>query len=98
VLLIEDLVTTGGSSLAGVEALREAGAVVEDCIAITSYGFAMSEQAFKVMGVHLHTLTPFSTLAREAFKKSLLSDEAMAVIEDWLVDPHGWGERNGFQV
>jgi orotate phosphoribosyltransferase len=98
VLLIEDLVTTGGSSLAGVEALREAGAVIEECLAITSYGFAMSEQSFKVMHVRLHTLTPFSTLVREAFKQNIFGEDQMTIIEDWLVDPHGWGERQGFQA
>ena len=98
VLLIEDLVTTGGSSLAGVEALREAGAVIEECLAITSYGFAMSEHSFKVMGVHLHTLSPFSIIVREARKMNIFDDAAMKVVEDWLVDPHGWGERQGFQA
>jgi orotate phosphoribosyltransferase len=97
VLLIEDLVTTGGSSLAGVEALREVGAIVQDCFAITSYGLAMSEESFKIMGVHLHTLTPFSTIVRTAFQMGIFSRDAMDVIEDWLVDPHGWGERHNFE-
>lgn len=98
VLLIEDLVTTGGSSLAGVEALRESGAEITDCLAVTSYGFAMSEQAFKIMQVRLYTLTPFSTIVRKAYQTGVFGAAEMAVIEDWLLDPHGWAERRGFQV
>lgn len=97
VLLIEDMVTTGGSSLAGVEGLRDAGALVSDCVAITSYGFAMSEQAFKVLGVRLHVLAGFRTIAQEARRSGRFSPEEMEVVEDWLSDPHGWAERQGLE-
>lgn len=93
VLLIEDLVTTGSSSLAGVEALRADGAVVEDCLAITGYGFPVAAHAFKVLGVRLHLLTPFSVIARVAREQGYLSDNELAVIEDWMGDPHGWMRR-----
>lgn len=93
VLLIEDLVTTGSSSLAGVEALRAAGAAVEDCLAITGYGFPMAERAFAVMGVRLHLLTPFAAIARAAQQAGYLTPEALNMIEDWMRDPHGWMQR-----
>src|SRR5262245_26696238 len=57
VLLVEDLVTTGGSSLLGVEALRQDGAQVTDCLAIVSYGFRQATEAFQAADVRLHTLT-----------------------------------------
>jgi orotate phosphoribosyltransferase len=98
VLLIEDLVTTGGSSLAGVEALRETGAIVQDCFAITSYGFAMSEQAFKVMDVRLHTLTSFHIIVQEAAKMGRFNRDQLALIEDWLKDPHRWAEGQKLQA
>lgn len=97
VLLVEDMVTTGGSSLAGVEGLRDAGALVHDCLAITSYGFAMSEQAFKVLGVRLHVLADFRTIAQEARRSGRFSVEEMDAVEDWLSDPHGWAERQGLE-
>jgi orotate phosphoribosyltransferase len=95
VLLIEDLVTTGSSSLAGVEALRAAGAVVEDCLAITGYGFPMADRAFAVMGVRLHLLTPFAAIARAAQEAGYLTQEALDMIEDWMRDPHRWMQQRG---
>src|SRR5579875_587055 len=62
VLLVEDLVTTGSSSLSGVQALRDAEAIVTDCLAIISYGFAEAELAFETARVRLHTLTNFETV------------------------------------
>lgn len=93
VLLIEDLVTTGGSSLGGVAALRDAGATVEDCLAITTYGFAMSQQAFQIAGVRLHTLTNFNTIVQVALQEGLFGEAEQAIIESWLQDPHQWAER-----
>jgi orotate phosphoribosyltransferase len=90
VLLIEDLVTTGGSSLSGVEALRQAGAICEDCLAIISYGFEEARSAFRGADVRLHTLTSFDEILKEAGSRF-----DAAVVLDWLHDPHGWAERNG---
>ncbi len=92
VLLIEDLVTTGGSSLFGVEALREAGAVIEDCLCITTYGFAEAQQAFADANMTLHPLTPFATIVAEASKQGLFGDAERQVLEDWMHDPHNWGK------
>lgn len=90
VLLVEDLVTTGGSSLSGVAALREAGAVVEHCFAIISYGFKEARRAFDEADVTLHTLTSFDHILKAA------GDTIdQAIIRDWLRDPYGWTERHG---
>jgi orotate phosphoribosyltransferase len=90
VLLVEDLVTTGGSSLSGVAALREAGADVEDCFAIISYGFTEARMAFAEADVRLHTLTSFDEILKAA-------GEAIdqVTIRDWLRDPYGWAGRQG---
>ncbi|MFZ5376538.1 MAG: orotate phosphoribosyltransferase [Patescibacteria group bacterium] len=93
VLLIEDLVTTGGSSLAGVESLRQAGAVVTDCLVIVSYGFEESVEAFAQAGVNLHSLTDFPTILSEAIKRNLLTEEQKTSIESWLEDPFGWANK-----
>ena len=95
VLLVEDLVTTGGSSLAGVEALRQDSATVQDCLAIISYGFEEARQAFERAEVRLHTLTSFEEILQQAGESGQLGQADLAVIHDWLDDPHGWAERQG---
>ena len=96
VLLVEDLVTTGGSSLAGVTALRAAGAIVTDCLAIVSYGFAEALDAFQAAGMRLTPLTTFDVLRAEAQQMGKLSAAQVAVVADWQADPHGWAARHGF--
>lgn len=91
VLLVEDMVTTGGSSLKGVESLRAAGATVTDCLAITSYGFAMSRQAFEVMGVRLHALVSFPVIVDEALAQGRFDADVHRIISAWLDNPHQWG-------
>ncbi|MBZ0303009.1 MAG: orotate phosphoribosyltransferase [Anaerolineae bacterium] len=93
ILLVEDMITTGGSSLSGVTALREAGAVVSTCLTITTFGFAMSQQAFQVAGVNLYMLTDIRTIVQEARRAGYFGDAEQRIIEDWLQDPHGWAER-----
>lgn len=93
VLLVEDLVTTGESSLHGVNALREAGALVSDVIAIVSYGFAEAKNAFSQANVRLHTLTRFDVITQAALEMGQYGPEEKAVIDDWLRDPHGWAAR-----
>jgi len=96
VLLIEDLVTTGGSSLSGVKALREEGATVEDCLVIISYGFKEAQKSFKKDKVRLHALTSFPVVLQEAVKMKKITKDVKNIVEDWLSDPHGWAERHGF--
>jgi orotate phosphoribosyltransferase len=93
VLLIEDLVTTGGSSLSGVEALRAEGAVVTDLLAIVSYGFHEAVDAFASAGVRLHTLTSFPVIQAEALASGRFDAATVAIVEDWLADPVGWASR-----
>lgn len=90
ILLVEDLVTTGGSSLRGVEALRDAGATVTDCLCIATYGFADAQHSFDEAHVHLHPLTPFSAIIVEASKRGLFAEADLALLEAWMRDPHGW--------
>ncbi|MCY4146053.1 MAG: orotate phosphoribosyltransferase [Chloroflexi bacterium] len=89
VLLIEDLVTTGGSSLSGVAALREAGATVVDVCAIISYGFG--EAAFARAGLRLHTLTNLESVLRESQARGNLDPAQLAIVLNWFADPYEWG-------
>lgn len=93
VLLVEDLVTTGGSSLSGVEALRAEGATVTDCLSIVSYGFQEAKQAFAAAGVRLHTLTSFPVIVQQALATGRFDESVTNVVNDWLADPVGWATR-----
>lgn len=93
VILVEDLVTTGSSSLSGVEALREAGALSTDCLAIVSYGFPDSKKAFATAKVTLHPLTSFQDILQEAVKQAKITSVQRAVVEEWLADPWKWSKK-----
>jgi orotate phosphoribosyltransferase len=97
VVLVEDLVTTGGSSLAAVEALRAEGAVVTDMLAIISYGFPEAVELFERAGVKLHATTDFETVLAVAKQQGVLSDADATVVQDWLTEPRGWAKRQGIE-
>jgi len=93
VVLLEDLITTGGSSLAGVEALREQGAVVEDCLVIVSYGFEESVVQFAAAGVKLHSLTTFPVILDVATEQGVLTEQQKKTVQAWYTNPHDWGKN-----
>ncbi len=93
VILIEDQISTGGSSLSGVEALREAGAIVDHCLAITSYGFPESWQAFAEAGVTLHILAGFDDLLPRLLSSGNIDNDQLAVLMGWLSNPVEWQSR-----
>lgn len=90
VLLVEDLVTTGGSSLDSVNALRAEGALVQDVLAIASYGFDEAVAAFAVANVRLHTLTHFDEIMQAAVLMGKLEASQRAVVQQWFKDPRHW--------
>lgn len=92
VLLVEDLVTTGGSSLAGVMLLRQAGAIVTDCLAISSYGLQQAEENFANAEVNLHTLTNFDAIWQYARSKMDLEEDVIAAVDAWQANPYDWGQ------
>jgi orotate phosphoribosyltransferase len=96
VVLVEDLVTTGGSSLSAVEALRAEGAVVRDCLCIISYGFAEGRENFAKAGVNVHALTTFADVLEAALAHGKLDDDGAATVRNWLSDPRGWAKRRGY--
>jgi orotate phosphoribosyltransferase len=95
VLLVEDLVTTGGSSLSGIEALRAEGAIVTDCLAIISYGFSDAMEKFAAAGVRLYPLTTFGAVLQIAVSRSIIDEAGAARVRNWLKDPHGWAKQRG---
>lgn len=95
VVLVEDLVSTGGSSLAAVEALREAGAEVLATLAVFSYAFDRAAAAFEEAGVPLATLTDYPALLGVATEMGVVSEADLAALRAWREDPDGWSAAVG---
>ena len=96
-LLVEDLVTTGSSSLSGVEALRAEGATVTDCLTIISYNLPEAVDNFASAGVRLHPLTSFAAVLEVALERGIIDEAAAASVRDWLGEPHGWAKRHSLE-
>ena len=91
VIVIEDLISTGNSSLLAVEALREAGANVKGMAAIFSYGFQVAEDNFKKSNLELYTLSNYENLLTLAVAKKYISEEEEKTLTDWSKNPSEWG-------
>ena len=94
VIVIEDLVSTGKSSLLAVDALREVGANVKGMLAIFTYQLPAAEENFKAKECSLHTLTNYETLIYKAIEEKYISEEDQQSLLEWRKDPQGWSERN----
>jgi orotate phosphoribosyltransferase len=91
VVVIEDLISTGGSSLGAVRALREAGCDVLGMAAIFTYEFSKSENGFKAAGCELHTLSNYSALISTAVDTGYITNDEVETLKKWRLDPAGWG-------
>jgi orotate phosphoribosyltransferase len=90
VVVIEDLISTGGSSLKAVEALREYGCIVKGMAAIFTYGFEKSEKAFKDAKCNLITLSDYPTLIKKAFDQSFVNAKEIEQLKEWRKKPDTW--------
>ena len=90
VVLIEDLISTGGSSLKAAQAMREAGFDVIGMVAIFTYGFEQSEKNFEQEKVPLVCLSDFNHLLQEAVAKKQLNDTQLIYVKSWRLDPGNW--------
>ena len=93
VLLIEDLVSTGGSSLAGIESIRNEGGIVNDCLVIVSYDFNEAKEAFEKAKVKLHPTTFFPIILYEAITLGKISETQAQEVKEWFNDPHSWANK-----
>ncbi len=93
VVVVEDLISTGGSSLQAVEALKTAGANVQGMVAIFTYGFDVSVENFKNAGVTLNTLGNYDTLLQLAVTKEYITEEEHETLKEWRKNPSGWGQN-----
>ena len=92
VVVVEDLISTGGSSLAAVDALQKSGAIVLGMVAIFSYNFIKSRRAFENANVELHTLSHYEALLEQAVEENYIKAEDMNVLKEWRINPETWGK------
>jgi orotate phosphoribosyltransferase len=90
VVLIEDLISTGKSSLNAVKALKESGATVKGMVAIFSYGFDLASENFKNSNVYLSTLSDYSHLLEQAMDSKYITEKELDTLTEWRKDPENW--------
>jgi len=93
VLVIEDLISTGMSSLQAVEAIRQVPAQVVGVLAIFQYGMPKATEAFEKAGCPFHTLTDFKTIIQVAAEKHIIEHDHLELLGSWSADPQAWSEN-----
>ncbi len=93
VVVVEDLISTGKSSLQAVAALREAGCEVAGLVGIFNYGFNEAAENFKSAKCPFFTLSNYSALVDYAQKHNFVLEEDLKLLRKWREDPQGWGEK-----
>lgn len=93
VVVIEDLISTGGSSLKAVEAIRRDGSEVLGMIAIFTYGFAVAEQKFKAAKVKLTALCNYEAVLTEALATNYITVEDIETLKEWRLNPSEWNKE-----
>lgn len=92
-VVIEDLVSTGGSSLKAVEALRERGLEVKGMMAIFTYGLQKAAENFKQLNCELTTLTDYESLIRKASEDNYITEKDLQSLIQWRLNPEAWSDQ-----
>lgn len=93
VVVVEDLISTGGSSLKAVEAIRKDGCEVIGMVAIFTYGFPLAEEKFKEADVKLITLSNYNAVLDVALATNYISDSDLETLKEWRKDPAQWSPK-----
>lgn len=96
VIVIEDLVSTGGSLISNIEGVRNAGGIVDYCFSIFSYDFETTKEKFADAKCTLLSLLTYSDLLEVAVEKGYIKDDSLAMLKEWRNAPFEWGEKHGF--
>lgn len=91
VVVVEDLISTGGSSITAVKALKDAGCEVLGVVSIFTYELDKAKRAFEEEGVRAVSLTGYSNLIETAFNKELIKEEDLDTLRSWRENPEEWG-------
>jgi orotate phosphoribosyltransferase len=92
VVVIEDLISTGGSSLNAVRALRDAGCEVMGMVAIFTYGFQKASEGFESEKCQLNTLSDYGTLVETAVMSGYITQNEINTLKEWRIEPSVWGK------
>lgn len=92
VVVVEDLISTGGSSLSAVGALEKSGAIVLGMVAIFTYNFIKSIRAFENANVELHTLSHYEALLEAAAEANYIKADELDILKEWRLNPEEWGK------
>ena len=92
VVVVEDLISTGKSSLSAVDALNKQGVQVAGMVAIFSYNFDHARKSFEDANVELHTLTNYDTLIEEAVACNYIKESELELLRQWRYAPDQWGK------
>ena len=93
VVVIEDLISTGKSSLVAVDALQSAGVNVKGMVAIFTYGFDISRENFKTNNVNLFTLSNYESLLEQALNTNFINQKELKVLSKWNTNPSKWNNK-----
>ncbi len=89
-VVIEDLISTGGSSLKAVEALKDSGITVLGMLAIFTYGFQVATDNFKKAGIRIDTLSDYDNMLKEAVNSGYISKSDLPLLQEWRKNPEKW--------
>ncbi|WP_298367761.1 orotate phosphoribosyltransferase [uncultured Lutibacter sp.] len=92
VVVIEDLISTGKSSLNAVKALKEEGAIVKGMVAIFNYGFKIADENFDKAGVNLTTLSDYNHLLEQCLDSSYITEKQLSTLKEWRENPDKWNQ------
>jgi orotate phosphoribosyltransferase len=95
-IVVEDVISTGGSALRAIKAIRASGAIVDHCLCIFNYGFQKAEDEFKQADCQLHSLLTFPELLDYAINVGTISGKHKETLTEWYSNPFIWGDMNGF--
>lgn len=93
VVVIEDLISTGKSSLVAVDALKSAGVNVKGMVAIFTYGFDISRENFKTNNVNLFTLSNYESLLEQALNTNFINQKELKILSKWNTNPSKWNKK-----
>ena len=92
VVVVEDLISTGKSSLNAVQALKDEGAIVKGMVAIFSYGFEIATENFEKAGVTLNTLSDYNHLLEQSLDSNYISESELKTLKNWRENPSEWNK------
>jgi len=98
IIVIEDLISTGGSSARAVQAVRDANGNCNYCLSIFNYGLDKAVQAFDSLNpkCEVKSLLTYDTLLEVAKEVGYIDNSQLEMLNEWRADPFGWGEKHGF--